>query len=114
VQITKRCVTFALLFLISEPPSISHCRVNNQDLTNITVNEGTRVSFKCEFSGSEPLNVTWTKESKSNILTYWNQWNLTLSSVHKKDNGFYRVALYNGEECNTTVHRTFRLIVNCK
>ncbi|XP_031571252.1 uncharacterized protein LOC116305473 isoform X3 [Actinia tenebrosa] len=100
----------SLRIFVKEPPSISTCKVNNFDQTNVTVNEGTKVNINCEFSGTRPLNVTWTKESQANV--HWNQWNLTLHSIHRNDHGIYRVSVYNGKECNTAVSKTFHLVVN--
>lgn len=67
----------------------------------------------CKLSGSEPIDVTWILINASPPLE-WNQRNLTFNAISRKEEGWYRMNVNNGKECNTTESATFHVEVNCK
>ncbi|XP_031555101.1 uncharacterized protein LOC116292008 [Actinia tenebrosa] len=80
---------------VKEPPKISNCAIYEGEKGYASAVEGRNVTLRCDISGSEPLNITWT-----NGRQVWHDNTVTFEPVNRSDTGTYNLTVSNGEECN--------------
>ncbi|XP_048588140.1 hemicentin-1 isoform X2 [Nematostella vectensis] len=76
----------------------------------ITVVEGSNLTIPCDVTGSEPINVSW---SRDNVAGFVGSRDLSFKPIDRLDEGVYVCTANNGLECPGT-RRSTAVVVNYK